>query len=361
MRQPFVINARVGDPRIQNAMDQLVYELNRRGVTDGHLCVGLSDRSNEYLYPWYHLNDRTPDARQYVGGLLTSSGLTTGAPTPDTVSLTPFTVPKTMRVNRLGFDVTVVAGGADVLLGIYTSTADRGGHLYPDELVVSTPLITPPAPGAQTSAVNATLAGNHLYWLAYATFVASCTIRCVQPADAMAILGFPPVLGATPSWGYQAALTIPGSGQLPSPFPSGASAATGAPIPAVYLQSPGYEGAEEGYDRTIPLFRVGYEGLEVKGAHLLKSAASTAHRYDHFLTVQPQILRDGETIILGEYDSREHALGRGIPYVFHGDTPWNRLLEVGDVVEVRIRVYGGFERELLDMGLQLDWRYIGGR
>ena len=102
----------------------------------------------------------------YLGGLLTTDGLSSSRYTPGANSITffPFWCPSTVTISALTCYVGASAAG-NVRLGIYTSTTSASGEV-PSALLVDAGTASTSTNGAKEVATSQQLTGQTWYWLA---------------------------------------------------------------------------------------------------------------------------------------------------------------------------------------------------
>lgn len=156
---------------------------------------------------------------------LTTQNANTLALFVDQYRVSPIVISRTIRIDRLAFDVAIVgAAGSVARVGLYGDD----GNLYPDRLIVES--------GQQACDVGATVKAGvvdvqlppGLYWGAYQCGVANPTVRTHLPFP---ILGMP---GTSFSNTVQAnSYALAGAyGAMPDQFPPGAVAFAGS-VPIV--------------------------------------------------------------------------------------------------------------------------------
>ncbi len=161
-------------------------------------------------------------------GAVNSIALISTSVATGTLRAYPAFLPKTVRFDRIGFDLaTAGTAGSVARCGIYASSSDT--NPFPTRLIYDG--------GQQTTDVGATyfdtslssplvLQGPAIYWLANLTGTAAPGMRALAQAAVLPLLGWPPTGGAngrtllTRTFAYAA---------LPNPFGTISSIGTGNP------------------------------------------------------------------------------------------------------------------------------------
>jgi hypothetical protein len=169
---------------------------------------------------------------QWYTSPFTGTALTTGAPTANVLRAIPFIVSKTTTIDSMAINVTTATSGM-VRVGIYANN----GNNYPGALVVEATSITQINTGTTgvkiaTDNLPVTLQPG-LYWLAIVSNAAP-TIRTFSVGSLIPVLGFASNLPTNAQFGWSVSFTY---AALPNPFPSGGSAITAAPIPAIFVRT----------------------------------------------------------------------------------------------------------------------------
>lgn len=173
---------------------------------------------------------------RYFGPFLTGGTIATQAlSSANSLRAFPFFVPKTMKFDRIAIRVITAATGATprIRLGVYKDKED--GSVYPGVLALDageTPVNTT---GLKELAIDLTLQGGKLYWLALlGQDTASLVAAAIPAADALAtFLGLDNTLSGTPYLGYAAVQTY---GPLPVNFPADNPTDWSLPVPLIALR-----------------------------------------------------------------------------------------------------------------------------
>ncbi len=167
----------------------------------------------------------------YIAGLAgDGSALTTGLITLNALIGIPFSTSKTLSVDRLVFNTTVVGGaGAKGRAGIYASDSITG---YPTTLVVDAgefDLSSVGGIGSKNATISASLTPG-LYWFAYLCGTTSATLYTIANTSGTGASGVLQSLGWRSTFAaQQLALSVfQAYGALPATFPAGAVDTTNA-------------------------------------------------------------------------------------------------------------------------------------
>ena len=177
---------------------------------------------------------------QWYGAPADATGLTTAVlTTTATIRVLPFVAQKVMTINGISVSVQTTAASAQVRLGLYR---DSGGG-YPQELVVDAGTVATTTTGHRTICPSGcTTTGDGtlpvtiqpgLYWIAINNNSIAHTLRGYAVANLNPVTGYPTSYGTLRNVGWQVASTYT---NLPTPFPSGATATTAVPLPAVTMR-----------------------------------------------------------------------------------------------------------------------------
>jgi hypothetical protein len=158
---------------------------------------------------------------------ITGSAITTGAPSANVLRAIPFIVSKETTLDRIAMNVSNSKAGS-ARLGIY----EDNGNLYPSALLLDAGTVDTGSTGSKVLNINQTLTANKLYWLVVVGNN-NPTVRCLNPAYMIAVLGVPNTLATNPGLGYSVAY---GDAALPNNFPNGAAVINAAPIPAIFVR-----------------------------------------------------------------------------------------------------------------------------
>ncbi len=175
----------------------------------------------------YYRRTGTGVPELWYTSLTTGSAITTGAPTANVLRAIPFVVPKDVTLDRIAINVSTLKAGL-ARLGIY----EDNGNVYPGALVIDAGEVNTGTAGSKILNINETLVGNKLYWLVVVGNN-NPTVRCLNPAYMVAVLGVPNSLAANPGPGYYKSFTY---ATLPQDFPTSAAIINAAPIPAVFVR-----------------------------------------------------------------------------------------------------------------------------
>jgi hypothetical protein len=154
-----------------------------------------------------------------------STAETTGSVTLNTLRALPFRVANTRSLDKIAINVTTSSTGI-ARLGIYS---DSG--CYPDKLLCDSGEISYTLTGKKEADIDITL-NPGFYWLVHNASVTS-TLRCMQLATCLPVLGYDDTLGTAGGVGWSYAQSF---GELPDPFPEGAAVITTVPIPAIFVR-----------------------------------------------------------------------------------------------------------------------------
>lgn len=173
---------------------------------------------------------------RYFGPFLTGGAVTTQAlASANSLRVFPFFVPKTMRFDRIAIRVSTAATGATprIRLGVYEDKGD--GSVYPGALVLDAGEVAVNTTGLKELAIDLTLKGGKLYWLALlGQDTASLVAAAIPAADALAtFLGLDSTLSGTPYFGYAIVQTY---GPLPVNFPIDNPTDWSLPVPLIALR-----------------------------------------------------------------------------------------------------------------------------
>jgi hypothetical protein len=134
-------------------------------------------------------------------------------------------------LDRIAFEVTILAAGGVARAGIYNSTSRS--NIYPTTLVVDGGEISTATTGVKIATISTSIVEGSLYWFAYLTGTLAATLRtCPSGTNLNSILGYPATLGGV---GAFSGLTVAQAyGAMPGTFPGGGVMATSAaPLLAV--------------------------------------------------------------------------------------------------------------------------------
>lgn len=173
---------------------------------------------------------------RYFGSFLTGGAVTTQAlASANSLRVFPFFVPKTMRFDRIAIRVSTAATGATprIRLGVYEDKGD--GSVYPGALVLDAGEVAVNTTGLKELAIDLTLRGGKLYWLALVGQDTASLVAAATPvADALAtFLGLDNTLSGTPYLGYAIVQTY---GPLPANFPTDNPTDWSLPVPLIALR-----------------------------------------------------------------------------------------------------------------------------
>lgn len=173
---------------------------------------------------------------RYFGPFLTGGAIITQAlASANSLRAFPFYVPKTMKFDRIAIRVSTAATGATprVRLGVYEDKGD--GNVYPGALVSDAGEVTVNSIGLKELAINLTLKGGKLYWLAFlGQDTTSLAVAAIPVADTPAtFLGLDNSLSGTPYLGYAVVQTY---GPLPVNFPIENPTDWSLPVPLIALR-----------------------------------------------------------------------------------------------------------------------------
>lgn len=146
------------------------------------------------------------------------SSFTTVALVANTLYAQPFYVPRSTTYATIGIEVTTLAVGKSVRLGIYN---DNGG--VPGSRVVDCGTVSTTTTGAKPITINQVLAAGW-YWLA-AVSDGTATLRAAVQAGSLPSLGFTSGTDTTFHNGWSVAFTY---AALPDPFTAGGALMTTA-------------------------------------------------------------------------------------------------------------------------------------
>jgi hypothetical protein len=191
------------------------------GINGGYMAIGTT------MNQWY---GASADATA-----LTTAVLTTTA----TIRVLPFVANRVMTINGMAVSVQTTAASAQVRLGLYNDN----GRGYPDTLVVDAGTVATTTTGVRTICPSGcTTTGDStlpvtiqpgLYWIAINNNSIAHTLRGYAVANLNPQSGFPSNYTTLRNVGWQIANTFT---NLPSTFPSGATATTAVPLPAVTMR-----------------------------------------------------------------------------------------------------------------------------
>jgi hypothetical protein len=168
--------------------------------------------------------------RWYVGGMVVSKLITTGAPSANNLRAIPFVSPhRGGTLDRLAIQITSGVAG-NFRLGLYQNVEPMGSeNLYPGKLLADSGSISTSGTGVQSYTLSQALQPVSLYWLVLLNSAAP-TINCL-PVDAVSfMLGVNSGLGLAMNWGLLLSFAY---AALPDPFSAGAVDQTTTPIPAI--------------------------------------------------------------------------------------------------------------------------------
>jgi len=173
---------------------------------------------------------------RYFGSFLTGGAITTQSlASANSLRVFPFFVPKTMRFDRIAIRVSTAATGAvpRIRLGVYEDKGD--GSVYPGALVLDAGEVAVNTIGLKELAIDLTLKGGKLYWLALlGQDTASLVAAATPAADVSAtFLGIDNSLSGTPYLGYAIAQAY---GALPANFPTDTPTDWSLPVPLIALR-----------------------------------------------------------------------------------------------------------------------------
>jgi len=175
----------------------------------------------------YYRRAGTGAPEQWDSSPTAGSALTTGAPSANVLRAIPFIVSRETVLDRIAVAVTNAKNGS-ARLGIY----EDNGNLYPGALMLDAGEISTTPTGTKILNINETLTGNKLYWLAVVGSN-NPTMRCLNPAYTISLLGFPSSLSANPGLGYSVGFNY---AALPQDFPGSAGIVNAAPVPAIFVR-----------------------------------------------------------------------------------------------------------------------------
>lgn len=173
---------------------------------------------------------------RYFGSFLTGGAITTQSlASANSLRVFPFFVPKTMRFDRIAIRVSTAATGATprIRLGVYEDKGD--GSVYPGGLVLDAGEVAVNTTGLKELAIDLTLKGGKLYWLALVgQDTASLVVAATPAADALAtFLGLDNAFSGTPYLGYA---IVQAYGALPANFPTDNPTDWSLPVPLIALR-----------------------------------------------------------------------------------------------------------------------------
>lgn len=173
---------------------------------------------------------------RYFGPFLTGGAVTTQSlASANSLRVFPFFVPKTMRFDRIAIRVSTAATGATprIRLGVYEDKGD--GSVYPGALILDAGEVAVNTTGLKELAIDLTLKGGKLYWLALVgQDTTSLVAAAIPAADALATyLGLDNSLSGTPYLGYAIVQTY---GSLPVNFPTDNPTDWSLPVPLIALR-----------------------------------------------------------------------------------------------------------------------------
>lgn len=173
----------------------------------------------------------TREAR-YPGAIVTNgTALTTGAPAVGTLFAFPFIYPRGGTIDIIACNVTTLAVGATIRIGIYNNTSDT--DLYPSSLVYGSAELSGATTGVKQESISVTLLPNTLYWSAYLCGTLAPTVRCYGVANLYPIGGYPAALGTAAQIGITVALAY---AALPATFTAAGTWITAVPLPEVAIR-----------------------------------------------------------------------------------------------------------------------------
>lgn len=166
-----------------------------------------------------------------TGGVVTAQGIASA----NSLRAFPLYIPKTMKFDRIAIRVSTQASGAvpRIRLGVYEDKAD--GSVYPGSLVIDAGEVDVSTTGLKELAIDLTLKGGKLYWLALVgQDTTSLAVAAIPTGDALGVfLGFDSGLTGAPYLGYAITQTY---GALPAAYPAGSPVEWTLPVPLIALR-----------------------------------------------------------------------------------------------------------------------------
>lgn len=158
-----------------------------------------------------HVSGRFYDSRMH-------STLTTLTTAANTLYAVPFYVPRTVTYTSITIEVTTLASGKSIRMGIYT---DSSG--VPNTLVLDAGTISTTTTGAKTITISQSLSAGW-YWLA-GVGDGTPGVRAASQTTALGSMGFTSGTDTTYHVGFSVAFTY---AALPTPFTGGGTLMTTA-------------------------------------------------------------------------------------------------------------------------------------
>lgn len=361
---PFDIPVNARDPGARDALEQLLDQLNRRGVTDYTIHQRLPRQRNlgRDLGAFKRLESmkRSTFESHYVAGQVSCMQPLAAAPIGDQLYAIPFVLQQRAMIDELSVNVTVASGGFQ--LGIYDSwdgrgDEDLGGRCHPHNLVYASGVI-PSAPGWQgVVGLQQELEPGRLYWLVYWCAPPAQTIDCVPQQSSSPCIGTVPAGAFPTTWGMMIPLPFAGA-TLPDEWGNAGAAQvhTTNDMPAIYYR---LTESTRPLEYRMPLYAPKDPGWILRRIRLHHPDGLQGGRTSAVVNVG---VRDGSKFSSqGRFDSTKKRLVQGDPFLLTGQADLDLRINLGDVLETQVELRGWPPVDLGDSVVQWDLTFAGGK
>lgn len=349
---PVSINSRAKDPDTNRAFKALEQTLNREGATSQFHIFNLPGVST---LPYFLKANTGNFENWYPAGQANATALTTLNPAKDVLIAVPFVAQGPWPVEGIGLEVTTGAAAlGKARVGIYASKLNTNGQYYPGTLILDSGQFDATAVQVNTlTDLNITLTEGALYFAAYLCGTNNPTIRGVAVGGATPALGLPATISTASGLALTVASTYSANG-LPNQFPGAATVHTTA-IPGIFLRY----APEPVVTKTCPIFRAEFAGMVLRRGRLLASSDFPQRLGLPYFTMSLCLRRGTTCSVLGTYDSRANTITAGEGFSLTGAAPLDRVLLVGDQLELSLSITGRPMIDLENLKCQVQTAYAG--